>query len=932
MAKGKIEAAFPLTPLQEGMLYHALKEPGSGFYHGQVSFRLESAVRPELLRRAFQRAADRHESLRTFFVWKGRDRPIQVVRGQVEIPWTDLDWRDKTNQEVEESWDRLLAEDAAHPFELSVAPLTRVTLVRCRVDAYRVLWSVHHGVSDGWSGSLIVREVLEDYQALAAGLDPPDRPPPPSYARFVGWLESADLNQEERYWRDELGSLEAPTPLPFSTGQATRRAGRTRTLALPDEVYARLKQRAAAMRVTPATVVAGAWGLLLARYAGAEQVVFGSTVSERPAAISGVDSATGLYLNTVPVRAQVDSGMAPAAFLQRLQAAMSAGRAHGVAGLSRIARWSGLAPGDPLFRTVVVFESFPAEVDLNVDATSDGGLDLSHLSIDGPSDLPLGLVAVPGNGLRLELKHDPGLYDTRAADRLLLQFRHILDGLIRPETRAIGTIDCLPAEHDRIVKSWSRGPDLSGTPVDVVELFERAVDRDPTRIALSAQGHDLSYQDLDQATTALAHELRQRGLGPDHLVAVPASRSAETVIAFLSVLKAGAGYAPLDPDLPPVRRDKLLESFDLVLRTDPRVWRHLDTPVVDVARPQGPPLDRLSPAAGPDAPAYVIFTSGSTGAPKGVVVTRSNLAHSNYARFDAYPSNPDAFLLLSPLWVDSSVAGLYWTLTSGGTLTIPRPRAEQDPRGLWKLIRDAGVTHTLMVPSLYGAVLDEIGEEDAAELSTVIMAGESTPGDLVPRHVASIPGADLVNEYGPSEATVWATVDDLTRDPGGPVTIGRPVPSYHVHVLDEAQRPTGIGIEGEIVIGGPGIARGYLGARELTAKRFLPDPSGGEGRVYRTGDRGRWLDDGRIQFLGRADQQLKIRGFRVELEEIEASIRAHPKVEDVALDAGTGDPGSTPLLTAYLVSQDRDLQGPDIESWLAERLPRYMLPERYVSV
>ena len=932
--KGNIEAAFPLTPLQEGMLYHALRDPESGFYHGQVTFRLDTQVRPELLRRAFQRAADRHASLRTFFVWKGRDRPVQVVRQRARIPWRELDWGDKADQDVETSWERLLREDSATPFDLAVAPLTRVTLVRCGESRYRVLWSVHHAVSDGWSGSLVIREIMEDYEALAAGAEPPERMAPPSYARFVGWIESRDLEDEERYWREELASFESPTSLPFSTGRSTRRAGRTRTLVLPTETYESLKARAADMRITPATVVAGAWALLLSRYAGEEEVVFGSTVSERPPAISGIQTATGLYLNTVPVRANVERGLTPAVFLQRLQATMSHGRAHGAAGLSRIARWSGLDTQDPLFHTVVVFESFPDDVDL----AAAGGFRLSHVSIDGPSDLPLGIVAVPGAGLTLELKHDPGLYDADAADRLLAQLRHVLGQLVRPDVATVDEIRLLPEDHQGMVEAWSRGPDLKREAEDVVSLFEQAADRHPEKIALRTNEAALSYGELDQAANSLAAALRERGVGEGRRVAVPASRSSRTVIAFLATLKAGAAYAPLDPDLPGVRRDKLLASFDLVLRPDPDVWPELETAppdleVLEVSATAGGSAERPARAPGPEAPAYVIFTSGSTGEPKGVVVTRGNLAHSNAARFDAYATSPAAFLLLSPLWVDSSVAGLFWTLTAGGTLTVPGPRAEQDPKGLSRLVQDAGITHTLMVPSLYGALLDEWGEAVAQRLSTVIMAGEATPADLVARHAASMPRVDLINEYGPSEATVWATVGDLlTGAEGGPVTIGRPVPSYSVYVMDGSQRLAGVGIEGEIVIGGPGVAEGYLGDREETSARFLPDPVRGEGRIYRTGDLGRWLDDGRLQFLGRRDQQLKIRGFRVELEEIESAIRAHPRIRDVAVAGTQGASGAGTSLTAYVVSEGSPLRDADLEPWLADRVPRYMLPDRYLSV
>ncbi len=929
MVKGNIESAFPLTPLQEGMLYHALRDPSSGFYHGQVRFTLEGQIQSELLRQAFQRAVDRHESLRTFFAWQGRDRPLQVVRGRVELPWTALDWRSAGEEERSARWQALAEDDLRRPFELSTAPLTRVTCVRFGEDSYGVLWSVHHAVSDGWSGSLIVREVLEDYEALASNAQPPDRPAPPSFSRFVGWIESRNAGAEETHWRERLASFHTPTPLPFSTGSPTRTAGITRIHRVSEERYARLRQAAAAMRVTPATMVAGAWAVLLGRYAGSDDVVFGSTVSRRPADIPGVGDATGLYLSTIPVRATLSESDPPSKFLRDLQRSMSEDRSHGSAGLARIARWSGVAHTDPLFRTVVVFESFPDSV---AGPSAGGTLRPSQMSIDGPSDLPLGLVAIPDRGLTLQLKHDPGLYDEQAARRLLDQVASILDELIDANVSSLAELSCLTPEHrEAVTHRWSHGPDLARHPSDVLALIQHESDANPESIALRSSSGTMQYGELERAANNVAQALVDRGIGPGSLVAIPASRTEETVVAFLAVLKTGAAYAPMDPGLPPVRRDQLLDRFDLVLRPRREDWADIERPILDLQEAMHGSAEKLHRPYRPDGPAYVMFTSGSTGMPKGVIVTRSNLAHSTQARLDSYERNPSCFLLLSPLWVDSSIAGLFWTLATGGTVAIPRAREEQDLRALAATIQAARVTHTLMVPSLYGALLEELDAVSAPDLTTVIVAGESATTTLVERHIRLMPGSEIFNEYGPSEATVWATVANLTEESDGPVTIGRPIPSYRVYILDDSSRPVGVGIEGDLVIGGPGVALEYLGDPAQSAERFSSDPFGGVGRVYYTGDRGRWLDDGRIQFLGRRDQQVKIRGFRVEVEEIESALTTHPHVAEVAVDASEQE-GIPTVLTAYLVGEGPAPRSQDLDRWLSERVPRYMIPSRYIVV
>jgi nonribosomal peptide synthetase protein BlmX len=444
----------------------------------------------------------------------------------------------------------------------------------------------------------------------------------------------------------------------------------------------------------------------------------------------------------------------------------------------------------------------------------------------------------------------------------------------------------------------------------VLELFEARARESSDSIALRTDGAALSYGALDALANRLANRLQSSGVQRGGLVGVFAERSAELIGAMLAVLKIGAAYVPLDPELPAARLEQMTSNLDAVLAVPSLAGRVRSHHVVllDDAVAESP--DRPNIAVDPRSAAYVIYTSGSTGEPKGVVVERQHLAASTAARNAYYDEAPRNFLLLSSAAVDSSVAGIYWTLCSGGTLVLPRTRAEQDMGALARLIEEAGVTHTLLVPSLHHELLEHAAPRRIASLRCVIVAGEACPPEVVQMHRERLPGVQLHNEYGPAEGTVWATADELTRHPTGTVTIGRPVPGARVYLLNDRLRPVPIGVAGEICIGGAFVARGYLGQMEETARRFVADPFVPDGRMYRTGDRGRFLEDGRMEFLGRVDEQIKVRGFRVEPAEIERALRSFPGVREAAVVLATQTVSSDvdALTSALLERSDADIE------------------------
>ena len=920
MADGTITAAFPLTPLQEGMLYHTVRTPGVGVYHGQCTALLEGELVEAHFRRAWALAAERHPALRTFFAWEGRERPLQVVRAQVELPIELLDWSDQSPTAQEARWQSLLADDRRRGFDLVRAPLMRVVAARTGARRHRLLWSVHHALVDGWSGFLVLDEVVRDHEALVRGEAPSSRPRP-SLDRFVGWLQAQDAQAAESFWRETLAGLPARGALPGgrAVGPGIPRPGdrATTELVLSVEQTRRLQADAARLRVTANTLLMGAWAMLLARHAESDDVTFGVTVSERPAEIDEVDRAVGLYLATVPVRARLTGEERVSDWLGALQLALSDARAHAAPGLASVQRWSGLPPGAPLFDTLLVFENFPPDVMHAHASSSDAGprdssaLVVREASMSGPSDLPLVLLALPGERLTLSLIRDPSIVSAAAADRLLGQLATLLGELGREGTRPLSELSVLDAEERALLDRWSVSTTPAPPAVDVVARFEAHATEHGSTVALRTARAEMTYASLDEAADRLANRLLASGLGPGRLVGVLAERSPDLVVGMLGVLKAGAAYVPMDPETPAARLEQVAAAVDAVVASPALVGRVPSRlPIVPLDGSGDRRAARADTTIDPHAPAYVMHTSGSTGDPKGVVVERAQLAASTAARDAYYAEAPRSFLLLSSPAVDSSVAGLYWTLCTGGTLVLPPPRAEQDVDALARLVEQARVSHVLLVPSLHRTLLEHADPLRLASLRCVVVAGEACPVEVVRLHRRQLPGVELHNEYGPTEATVWATADELTRHADGPVTIGRPVPGARIYLLDARLRPVPVGVPGEICIGGAFVARGYLGQPEETARRFTADPHRPAGRLYRTGDRGRYLEDGRIEFLGRTDEQLKIRGFRVEPAEIERTLATHPGVREAAVAlVRPGLPAEVDALTTALLERsDGDVE------------------------
>ncbi len=927
MAKSDIEDIYPLTPLQEGMLYHALLTPGDAAYHDQFSAVLRGPLAVEHLVAAWQAVARNHAIFRTAFAWKSGKAPLQVVGRQAATPVEQVDWRGVAESEQRQRRAALIRDDAARGFDPAKAPLTRLTLARLADDAWFLLWSRHHLLLDGWSVAHVLREWLEAYAALQAGQAvPPTRARP--FRDYLAWLKRQDTVRAEAYWRAELGDFSDPTPLglalPTGRNGADRHA--ERTLTLTGEESAALQQLARDARVTLATVFQGAWALLLARFSGERDVVFGHTVSGRPPTLERADSMVGLFINTLPLRARLTPGQALGEWLQGLQSRVMAAREFEHTPLVQIQGWSEVPRDRSLFETLLVFENYPVEEAM---AGAAGALQVEEAHSHERTHYPATLIVAPGEQVSLLFLHDRNRIPDTLAERWLAYLRQLLRAMAPAVAQPLGTLHGLDAaDWDALVRAPNETALAHDRAATLSSSFAAQVARTPAAIAVRDGAARLSYAELATKAAAVAARLRALGVGPEDCVGVCLPRGADLVVGLLGVLAAGAAYVPLDPTYPTERLGFMFTDAKLVAVVTgggaPSVLPEHEVPMVDLGE-----LEVAADAALELAPvdpanlAYLIYTSGSTGRPKATAIEHRQavaLVHWAQASFSAEALR--GVLFSTSVCFDLSVFELFVTLSSGGTVIVA-----ENALVLPDLPARDEVTLLNTVPSAAAELVRQ--EALPANLATINLAGEPLTADLADRLYA-LAGVREVNDlYGPSEDTTYST--HARREPGGAATIGRVIANSQLYLVDADLHPVPDGAVGEIVLAGEGVARGYLGRPDLTADRFVPNPFAtlpGD-RLYRTGDLARRRPDGQLDFLGRSDHQVKIRGFRIELGEIQARLEQHPAVSEAAVLARDHTQRGKYIVAFVVAAADQTVSIPTLQEWVRATMPVHMTPSRW---
>ncbi|HKH43059.1 MAG TPA: amino acid adenylation domain-containing protein, partial [Thermoanaerobaculia bacterium] len=893
--------AYPLAPLQEGLLLHSRMAPASGVYVNQVSCTLPEDLDPRRFRRAWETLVERHAVLRTAILWDGLDEPLQAVQRSVPLPWQELDWRGLPADEQRRRFGELRHRERHTPLPPDRAPLLRFALLRLD-GKFGFVWTFHHLLLDGWSVQLLVGELGLAYTALGEGREPA-LPPVRPFRDAIAWLRGQDLSQAEQFWRRELAGFTAATSLSLPAG--TEDGSAELMSGLSRAVTADLQAWAARHRLTLQAVTLGAWAALLGRYSGEEDVVFGSVVSGRPATLSGVESMVGLFINTVPVRVRVRSGELLAPWLQEIQERRLALNDFEHTPLARIQRWSEVPAGAPLFETLHVFENYPI-----VDA---GGLHIVDLRSDEATHYPVTLALTGGDQITLRLTVDRARIEETAALRLLHHLTLLLSGMAAARESRLGEIPLLSeSERHHLWAEWNDTalPEAPG----VVELFEAQARRTPEAVAVALAGDEeagLTYRELARRADGLARHLRSLGVGPEVPVGLCVEHIPELAVAVLGIFKSGGALLALDPAHPPARRAFLLEDAGV------RV-------VVTQEDLTLPPGEGAPPPPASGDLAYLIYTSGTTGQPKAVQVEHGMLAAtlaSTRERFGFAAGDRMPCLALPTF--DISLFELLSPLLTGGTAVLFPLRPTLDVERLVDRLGELTCLHA--VPALMRQIVDSFRRRrlSGERMRRVFVGGDVVPAELLEDLRETFPAAEVWVLYGPTEGTILCAAHPVPPPPAPARSLlGRPLAGAVLHVCSTDGELLPVGVTGELWIGGTGVTRGYLGREELTAERYVRR---GSERFYRTGDRVRRMADGTLEFLGRLDQQVKVRGVRIEPGEIEAALATLPGVREAVVVAREDRSG----LVAYVAG---DAAAEDLRRALRERLPEHMVPAAFMTL
>ncbi|WP_271537163.1 non-ribosomal peptide synthetase, partial [Bradyrhizobium sp. CCBAU 45321] len=935
----EIEDIYPLSPMQQGMLFHALRDGESGNYVNQIGLEIRG-LEAGRLRAAWHEISSRHAVLRTGFAWRELSGAAQqVVYRSAPLPFEEEDWRSRAaameEEEVRAALAGIAQAERTRAFDLSQAPLQRVRLIRLDDARHWLIWTHHHILLDGWSAARLMAEILQHERGA--------RLPAVKgrYRDYIAWLQGQDREASTSFWRSALAELDEPSFLADTLGEpaANGASGHgSSDLLLTADLTANLQAFARRERVTLNTLVQGAWAQLLRRHTGQRAVCFGATVSGRPAEISGAEEMVGLFINTLPVVDQASPQTEIGAWLRDLQARNTDLRDHGWMPLYEIQRLAGRS-GRALFDNILVFENYPIDQALRGESESGRRFGrVEQVSITNYA-LTVAVFAKP-DGINLGFRYDRSRLDDDHIRYLQASLSQLLARIVADASRPLGALDSLDADEEQRLLGWGgsaeRAPKFGDTIVAQIEARAAA---SPSSIALIFGERQVSYGELNARANRLAWRLREHGIGRDRLVGVALERSVELIVGVLAVLKAGGAYLPLDPDYPSERLLHMLrDSGTALVLTQELLLSHL-APVIMDAGAEAWTIDKEgeanieAPAGNPDAAlqpdnlAYVMYTSGSTGVPKGVACSHRALAARLGWMQGEYRLDPAETLLhKTPFSFDVSVWEMLWPLATGARLAIAPPGAHREPRLLVNAVIAHDVTTLHFVPQMLEHFVTEPGAPRCTSLKRLFAGGEALSLDLMTRVRAAFPNVRFDNRYGPTEALINATYWTCRDEGATRVPIGRPIPGVTIRILDADLNMVPAGVTGELFIGGAGLARGYWRREKLTAERFIPDRFGEEGeRLYRSGDLARWRADGAIDYVGRADHQVKIRGFRIEPGEIEARLLDQPGVRSavvVARDVGMGR-----QLVGY-VSGSGQLTEAGLRTALSAVLPDYMVPSR----
>ncbi|MFN6567974.1 non-ribosomal peptide synthase/polyketide synthase [Dendronalium sp. ChiSLP03b] len=969
-----IEDIYPLSPMQEGMLFESLYAPNSGVYFEQITCILTGNLDVKTFEQAWQQVVARHTIFRTAFLWESLSQPVQVVYRQVNVKVETYNWRELSKQEQQQQLEAFLDSERQRGFQLSQAPLMRLYLIQLDENTYQFVWCHHHLLLDGWSSPLVFKDLLDFYQAIFQG-ERLSHTPTLGYRNYIAWLQQQNRDLAAEFWRQKLQGFTTPTPLtvdkPLSMQEQYSGYGEQQinlTASATAAVVSFVKQH----QLTMSNLVQATWGLLLSRYSQETDVVFGATVSGRPPELVGVESMVGLFINTLPMRVQISEHTELLGLLKDFQAQQVESEQYSYSSLVEIQGFSDVPRGTPLFESIVVFQNYPIDT---AALQGNSNFSLSNFRWIEQTNYPLTVLVASGEKLLLKMMYDASRFEDETISRMLGHFVTLLEGIVANPQQKISQLPILTAsEQQQLLIEWNNTE--SNYPQDkcIHHLFEEQVELTPDAVAVVFGNQQLTYRELNSRANGLAYYLQSLGIKPDVLVGICVERSLEMVVGMLGILKAGGAYVPLDPEYPTDRLAFMLEDTQLsvILTQEKLVHRLGDRQIQivcldsnsDIINQQ--PRHNLTTSVKTDNLAYVMYTSGSTGQPKGVSIVHQGIVrlvkNTNYISIYA----EDVIAQASNYAFDAATFEIWGALLNGARLVGVSKDLALSPAYFADFMRSQNISVLFLTTALFNQIAQEVPSVFSS-LRYLLFGGEAVDPKWVKEVLNNGAPQQLLHVYGPTENTTfssWYLVQDVPKG-ATTIPIGQPISNTQIYLLDSQLQPVGVGIPGEIYIGGDGLAREYLNRSELTQEKFISNPFGrGRGAgsreqgensarakrpatansiqhglnaplpltalLYKTGDKARYLPDGNIEYLGRIDNQVKIRGFRIELGEIEAILNQYGDVQTCCVIVREDTPGDKRLVAYVVAHQGSTPTMSELRQYLKAKLPEYTIPNAIV--
>ena len=925
----------PLSFAQQRLWFLDQFSPGSCAYNVPRVFRLNGHLDLAALQHALDGLVERHEILRTIFKLIGTE-PVQVVQPPAAVPLRILDLAELPEAEKQSKADAEIRDEVRRPFNLVSDLMLRATLIRLATDEHILVLMSHHIASDGWSKSIMFRELADFYNAAVTKISATMAELPIQYSDFASWqrtwVQGARLRMQSEYWKHQLEGAPALLELPTDYARPAVQGfeGTTECRFFPERLLRELKALSQREGATLFMTLFASYLVMLARYSGQDDIVVGTPIAGRVR--EQAEPLIGDFVNMLAVRTDLSGDPSFRELLDRVKKTALDAYEHQDLPFEKLVE--DLEHGRdlsraPIFQTIFILETSPPP------PPPMQGLQVEILDFDTPTaknDLIL-ILAEDTRGLKVKLEYRTDLFNKENIDRLFARYQMLLESIVANPQQPVMKLSMCTAEEREQLATWNRTAEEAPNRC-LHQLFEDQVERTPDAVALEFQERTLTYRELNARANQLAHHLLSLGVKPDARVGICVHRSLEMVVGLLGIMKAGGAYVPIDPAYPRDRMEFMLQDGGAeVLVTDSVLLQTISAPQAkvvcldrDAAQLSQQNVDNPHTGIHPANLSYVIFTSGSTGRPKGVQLEHRNVANfigHVQRRFELGAS--DVYLGVASMSFDASVLDFYLPLSVGARLVIVDAETTRDAHSLAQIMQRCGVTAMHATPSTWRSLVDAGWQGNAG--FNVLSGGEALTWDLAQELLRRC--FALWNLYGPTETAVYSAIHKIALQ-DGMVLVGRPIDNTQIYILDRLHQPTPIGVPGEICIAGAGVARGYLNRPELTAERFVADAFQSGGRMYRTGDLGRFREDGVIQCLGRLDHQVKLRGFRIELGEIESLLAQYPGIRQALVDVRASNSGDKRLIGYLLLENDSEISIPDIRGFLKAKLPDYMVPSSFM--